>query len=94
MKEELAVQSLDGDGNDIFTGNEIEGCVCVIEQRLSFQRFEAYHLESPRAGDTELRSQEVNGGGLGGYVKLLCGMVSTVTLKMRRGHTLNGLSAS
>jgi len=94
VEEEFAIQSLNRDGNDILAGNKVKGRICVIEQGLSFQSFEAYNFETPRAGDAKLRSQEVDRRRLGRDVKFLCAIVSSMASKMRKRHTLNGLSAS
>jgi hypothetical protein len=59
-KQELACHALDMYWLDVLLAHdEIERCICLVEQRLCLECLEANNLEAAGAANTELGPQEV-----------------------------------
>lgn len=93
VKKEFTIEPFNGNGHDLFSAHKIEGCIGLVEQGLSFQGFETDNFKAAGAGDAELRSQKVDGGGLRGYVELLS-LHQLRTKAQIQEPTLNGFRAS
>lgn len=52
VEKKFAIESFDRDRDDIFTSDEIERGICVIEKRLRLKGLEAHYLEASRTCDT------------------------------------------
>lgn len=71
VEEEFAVEPFDGDGDDVFSGDKVKRGIRMVEKRLRFECFKADDFEATRAGDAELRPQEVDGRRFRGHIEFL-----------------------
>ena len=61
MEEEFAIEPFNRDRYYVFSCDKVKRCVCVVQQRLSLESFEAYDFKATGTRDTKLGTQEVDG---------------------------------
>jgi hypothetical protein len=71
VQEELAVETLNMDWLDVlFTRNEIERSISLIEQRLCLEGLKRHDFKAASTGNAELRLEEMDGRGFSRDIEL------------------------